>query len=102
MASLISDADVPKGPDQKPLVGGWFCVDHTKGRLWLIFDRRPQNSTEKQFDWLNLPLGSQLIHLELEKDECMRGSGDDLECWFYTLSDPPGWNHKNVVGRRLA
>ena len=41
MGKLIPDEGVPRGQDGRPLVGGWFCVDHRKGKLRLIFDRRP-------------------------------------------------------------
>ena len=42
MGHLVPDCEVPRGPDGKALVGGWFGVDHTQNRIRLIFDRRPQ------------------------------------------------------------
>ena len=49
---------------------------------------------------MDLPLGSQLIHLVLDTFETVRSSGDDLECFFYTLSHHPTWYPKNAIGRR--
>ena len=45
MAKLMDESAVPVGPGAKLLVGGWFAVAHTRGRQRLVFDRRPQNST---------------------------------------------------------
>ena len=101
MGHLVPDQEVPRGPDGKALVGGWFGVDHTRNRLRLIFDRRPKNATEQGLDWVDLPSGSQLIHVELEPGETIRGSGDDLVCWFYVLAHRPEWRTKNAVGRKL-
>ena len=101
MGILIAEEDIPKGPDGQLLVGGWFCVDHSKGRLRLIFDRLPQNATEETLQWHDLPSGCQLAHLKLEPWETMRGSGDDLECWYYCLRHREDWYSKNAAGRRI-
>jgi hypothetical protein len=82
MGRLVPEKDIPVGPDGRALVGGWFAVVHTKNRLRLIFDRRPQNSTEHTLPWPRLPSGCQLQHVFLEPWETIRGSGDDLECFF--------------------
>ena len=66
MGKLISDEDVPRGQDGWPLVGGWFCVDHRKGELRLLFDRRPQNETEYELGWIQLPTGPQTSRLVLK------------------------------------
>ena len=42
MGLLEPEKDILVGPDGRALGGGWFAVDHTKNRLRLIFDRRPQ------------------------------------------------------------
>ena len=83
---LVPAQEVPRGPGGKALVGGWFGVDHTRKRFCLIFDRRPQDATEQGLDWVDLSSRSQLIHVELEPGETIRGSGDDLECRFYVLA----------------
>ena len=102
MALLVPEDDIPVGPDGRRLVGGWFAVDHTRGRLRLIFDRRPQNSTERTLTWPRLPSGCQLQHVVLEPWETIRGSGDDLECWFYNIRHEPDCYHKNAIGRPLT
>ena len=66
MSELVPDESIPRGPDHQILRGGFFCVAHTSGRLRLIFDRRPQNGTEELLDWLDLPSGTQLAHLQLD------------------------------------
>eukprot|EP00972_Heterocapsa_arctica_P034316 5054017-Heterocapsa_arctica.AAC.1 len=37
----------------------------------------------------------------LKPSETIRGSGDDLECWFYQLAHEPVWHDRNATGRRL-
>ena len=71
MALLIPEEDIPVGLDGSRLVGGWFAVDHTRGRLRLIFDRRLQNSTERTLTWPRLPSGCQLQHIVLESWETL-------------------------------
>ena len=89
MAKSIDESDVPVGPDAKPILGGRFAVAHARGSQRLIFDRRPQNSTEESLGCVRLPLGSQLIHMGIGDHEVVRGSGDDHECWFHALRHPP-------------
>jgi hypothetical protein len=101
MGKLMPEEAIPRGKDARPLVGGWFCVDHRKGRLRLIFDRRPQNDTEFELGWIELPSGPQMTRLILKPSETIRGSGDDLECWFYQLAHEPVWHDRNATGRRL-
>lgn len=86
MACLIDESDIPAGPDGKVLVGGWFAVQHIRCRHRFIFDRRPENSTETLLNsWIDLPSGTQLIHLIVDPRYCARGPGEDLECYFYQL-----------------
>ena len=66
-------------------------MPHTRGRLRLIFDRRPQNDTEESLGWCCWPTGSQLVNAVVREWETMRGSGDDLECWFYCLARERIW-----------
>ena len=83
-------------------MGGWFCVPHTKGRQRLIFDRRALNEQELQLPWVNLPHGTQFCKMFLNKHETVRGSGDDLNVYFYQLSHRPNWYHRNAAGRRIT
>ena len=105
MAVLIRDEDVPLDAEGRPLVGGWFGVKHRpkngRRRQRLIFDRRPQNAGEVPFGWAALPHGSQLCRQILEDYEGTRGSGDDLENYFYQVKHAQGWSSRNVVGRSM-
>ena len=77
-------------------------MDHTRGRLKLIFDRRPQNGTEELMgQWIDLPSRCQLVCQTLDAHETLRGSGQDLENYFYALAHEDNWIPKNAVGRRL-
>ena len=42
-----------------------------------------------------------MSRLVLKNSGTIRGSGDDLECWFYQLAHEPGWHARNATGRRL-
>ena len=87
MVAQVPETEIPSWPHGTLVSGQWFCVDYTNGGTRRIFDRRPQNSTEIVLsDWMDLPLESQLIHLVVDPFETERGSGVDLECFFYTLS----------------
>ena len=92
---------MPKGADGKILCGGWFCVDHRNDMLRLIYDRRPVNATEASLNWLDLPAGQQLTRLVIDRGETIRGSGDDMESWFFQLQHQDDWHRHNGVGRRL-
>jgi len=72
-------------PDE---TGGWR----------LIFDRRPQNSLEPRLGWAHLPLGTQLRHILLRGHEYLRGSGEDLDCFYFALEHSPECLGKNAVG----
>ena len=100
-AVLIDEQDIPRKPNGRPLIAGLFAVLHTRGRLRLIIDRRPQNETESQLDWLRLPHGMMFTHLRIGKDESVRGSGDDLECFFYQLRHNESWWPRQAMGRRF-
>ena len=43
------------GGVRKVLVGGFFCMRHKLTHDRLTYDRRPRNTTEKQFKWARLP-----------------------------------------------
>ena len=59
----------------KPLVAGFFAVDHSEDWDRLILDRRPQNSREKRLGWLQLPLGCLFARVHLHCHQTIRGSG---------------------------
>ena len=67
----------------------------------LIFNRRPQNSTERRLHWARLPQGCLFGKLRLGNHEGLRGSGDDLKSYFYQLRNHPSQWHRNAFGRRI-
>ena len=83
----------------RKLIAGLFGVHYKTGRLRLIVDRRPQNATEDRLCWETLPHGSMLSQLYLEPNQHVRGSGDDLENYFYLPSHEPVWRPRNCFGR---
>ena len=96
---LMEESSLPWGLGGTILDGGWFCVDHSKVRLRLASDHRPQNATEGTLRWPDLPSGPAMIHLKLEPWETVRGSGEDLECWYYCHKESR--YAKNAAGRRV-
>ena len=102
MAVLISESLVPKSSDGTLLRGGLFAVKHTKGRQRLIFDRRLLNAGEAQLPWVSLPHGTQYCFCMLESHETIRGSGDDIETYYYHLRHQDNFVHRNAVGRRFT
>ena len=48
MATLVPEDQVPRRPDGRPLLAGWFAVPHKEGSDRLILDRRPQSATESR------------------------------------------------------
>ena len=101
MGILIPESEIPRDARGRLLLAGWFGVPHSEGRQRLIFDRRPQNLSEGQLDWLRLPHGSQLTRLVVAPHETIRGWGDDLSNWFYQLRHDDSWIPRNAAGRRL-
>ena len=80
LAVLVPVDKVPRRPDGTPLAGGLFSVAKDLDHDRLIFDRRPQNATERRLNWICLPGAAQLQRIVLRYDQCLRGSGDDLRC----------------------
>ena len=99
MGVLVPEAQVPRRPDGRPLLAGWFAVPHKEGSDRLILDRRPQNSTERRVHSGAWPLGPQLTHLFLRPDHHIYGSACDLKSYYFQLR----WNNpsRNCVGRVL-
>ncbi len=46
MGVLVPESQVPRRPDGRPLIAGWFSVTHQADSDRLILDRRPQNAAE--------------------------------------------------------
>ena len=89
MAVLLPESEVARHPvSGKLLCGGFFGVPHREGKQRLIFDRRPMNKLEADLSpvWLELPHGSQMAEMQLALGHGVRGSTDDLACWFYQLA----------------
>ena len=82
----------------KLIAGGLFSVPHKESPDRLINDRRPFNALERRLHWATLPHGTLLIQVILEGGEVIRGSGDDLQSFFYTLKHLDDWVIRNVVG----
>ena len=101
MAVLVPEAELPRRGDGKLLTGGLFCVGKNSTEDRLIFDRRPENSTMPRLRWADLPSGACFCRLLLRDDEFLRGSGDDLRNFYYTLKLPEDWIPYNSVGRRV-
>ena len=55
-----------------------------------------------RLDWARLPSAACFTRMLLEPNQCLRGSGDDLRNFYYTLRLPPGWVRFNSVRRRVA
>ena len=99
MAVLIAEDDVPVDSKGRKLLAGLFCVAHKLDKDRLIFDRRPQNATERRLGWCRLPHGCQFGDLLLRPQETLRGSGDDLSNYFYQLLHAENWWRRNSFGR---
>ncbi len=50
---------------------------------------------------MQLPSAAQLQRIVLACDQGIRGSGDDLKCFYYYLRHEDNWLHRQAVGRRL-
>ena len=101
-AELVEESSLPRGRDGSLLKGGLFAVPHSKGRQRLILDRRPLNAVEQKLPWCHLPHGSLYKRVVLEPGETIRGSGDDLESYFFLLSHENNWIRRNSFGRRVS
>ena len=105
MCVLIEEECVARHPVSGNLLkGGFFGVPHKPGKMRLIYDRRVANSLERDLSplWLSLPHGSQFCSMSLEPHQGVRGSTDDLECWFYQIKHEREHWRKQAVGRRWS
>ncbi|CAE7541178.1 unnamed protein product, partial [Symbiodinium pilosum] len=101
MVALVSESELPRTQDGRLLVGGLFSVKKNEVEDRLIFDRRPENSTMRRLHRAELPNGACFTRMLLKPNEYLRGSGDDLRNFYYTLSLPDSWIRYNSVGRRV-
>ena len=99
MASLIPASEVARDPNGRALLAGMFGVDHEIDRDRLVVDRRPHNYYERRLQWSRLPQGAQLARLVLLRGQGVRGSGNDLRTYFYTLRNAPQARPRNAFGR---
>ena len=84
------------------ITGGLSAVPHKEASDRVVCDRRPFNSFEKRLGWGRLPHGSQLIRLVLPNGQSIRGSGDDLKSFLYTLRRLPSWLNRNLIGQPFS
>ena len=101
MITLVREEDLPRSENGKLLTGGFFCVKKSDSEDRLIYDRRPENATMERLNWSRLPSGACFARLLLEPNEFLRGSGDDLRTYYYSLALPTNWIRFNSVGRRV-
>ncbi|CAE7383354.1 unnamed protein product, partial [Symbiodinium microadriaticum] len=102
MAVLIPEQDLPRDSDGRLLAGGLFCVGKNAQEDRLIYDRRPENGTMPRLRWAELPSGACFTRMLLRPDQYLRGSGDDLRNYYYSLKLPENWIRFNSVGRRVC
>ena len=101
MVQLVPEAELAQDSQGRLLVGGFFSVKKSEDEDRLIYDRRPQNATMQQLPWAKLPNGSLFCRMKLLPNEYLRGSGDDLRNYYYTLRLSGDWHRFNAVGRRV-
>ncbi|CAE7356915.1 unnamed protein product [Symbiodinium natans] len=102
MAVLVAEKDLPRDMDGNLLTGGLFSVPKNESEDRLIYDRRPENGTMVKLPWARLPSACCFTRMLLREDEYLRGSGDDLRNYYYSLKLPANWVKYNSVGRPVA
>ena len=73
-----------------------------KRELRFIFDRRPQNATNRRLRWATLPQPSQLRFLQLKHNESFSGDSEDLRVYFCRLEHEDAWVRHNAVGEPVS
>ena len=101
MITFLPEAVLPRTQAGDLRLGGLFAVKKSELQDRLIFDRRPENATMLKLDWARLPSGACFCRIILDDDEYLRGSGDDLSNYYYTLALPSNWHRFNAFGRRV-
>ncbi|CAE7376276.1 unnamed protein product [Symbiodinium sp. CCMP2456] len=102
MALPVQEAELPHDGRGRLLSGGLFGVEKNDLEDRLIYDRRPENATMDKLGWAHLPSGACFTRMLLDPCEYLRGSGDDLRNFYYTLKLPDNWIRYNSFGRRLS
>ena len=88
MVTLLPEEQLPRSSTGDLMVGGLFCVAKNEVEDRLILDRRPQNATMSRLTWAHLPAGACFCRMLLKDTEMVRGSGDDLRNYYYSLRLP--------------
>ena len=101
MVTLLPEDTLPRDSQGNLLTGGFFCVKKNSTEDRLIFDRRPENATMSRLRCAKLPAGACFSRVLLDDHQFLRGSGDDLRNYYYTLALPSNWVKYNSVGRRV-
>ena len=104
MGGLLLENEVATDPDGCVLSWVFAAKKPPKNgmpRQRLIFDRRRQNALEKRVRWATLPSARLLRKRVLRPSEVWRGSGKDLENFYFILLHDPVWFPRNCVGRRV-
>jgi hypothetical protein len=101
MCVLIAEEDLPRTSWGAILSGGLFAVVKDSEQDRLIFDRRVENATVRKLKWLSLPAGACFTNMWLERGESLRGSGDDLQNFYYLLAIPENWHKHNILGEAV-
>ena len=78
MAVPVLEEDIPRTAGDRLLLSGLVGVPHKDWCDRLIVDRRPPNSCEFRLGWAQLPHGSQLVWLVLDRRSSVRASGGDV------------------------
>ena len=102
MAVLMPEQDLPHDSRGRLLARGLFCVGKNAQEDRLIYDRRPENGTMPRLRWAELPSGACFTRMLLRPNQYLRGSGDDLRNYYYSLKLPENWIKFNSVGRRVC
>ena len=79
---LVSDRTVKRDWRGKPVVAGWFCVEHKPDADRSTMDRQAEDSVEVRLPTQLLPHACQFVRLVIPRGRSLRGSSDDLSCFF--------------------
>ena len=105
MGGLLLESAVATDPDGCILSGWLFGIKkppkNDLPRQRMIFDRRRQNALEKRVRWVTLPSARLLRKRVLLPSLVWRGSGKDLEIFYFILRHDPVWYSRNCAGRRV-
>ena len=88
MSGLMPEDELLRDPSGKVLSGALFAVPKPAKageikRQRLIFDRRPQNWTERRLAWVCLPHACLFRRTQLKRGQVASGSGKDLSNFYF-------------------